>query len=68
MVIDSDEYLQKIDMPELEKLIVAHTGEVGRIQRINIISGKTASRRIRNGLTVFSQKKNFIIQEESMNR
>lgn len=40
MVIDSDEYLQKIDMPELEKLIAAHTGEVGRIQRINIISGK----------------------------
>ena len=61
MVIDSDEFLQQIDMPELEKLIAAHTGST-------LFPEKTASRRIRNGLTVFSQKKNFIIQEESMNR
>lgn len=58
MVIDSDEYLQKIDMPELEKLIVAHTGEVGRIQRINIISGKDGKQENKEWINrIFSKEK-----------
>ena len=68
MVIDSDEYLQKIDLSRLEKMIVEHPGEVGRIQRINIIPEKTASRKIKSGSTVFLQKKVFITREESMSR
>lgn len=58
MVIDSDEYLQKIDMPELEKLIAAHTGEVGRIQRINIISGKDGKQENKEWINrIFSKEK-----------
>ena len=58
MVIDSDEFLQQIDMPELEKLIAAHTGEVGRIQRINIISGKDGKQENKEWINrIFSKEK-----------
>lgn len=38
MVIDSDEFLEDIDMPRLEQLLTAHPGEVGRIRRRNVFS------------------------------
>ena len=59
MVIDSDEYLQKIDLSRLEKMIVEHPGEVGRIQRINIISGKDGKQENKEWINRIFAKESF---------
>lgn len=59
MVIDSDEYLQKIDLSRLEKMIVEHSGEVGRIQRINIISGKDGKQENKEWINRIFAKESF---------
>ena len=40
MVIDSDEFLETIDIPVLTELLQKHPHQVGRIQRKNIFSRK----------------------------
>ena len=59
MVIDSDEYLQKIDLAGVEKMITEHPGEVGRIQRINIISGKDGKQENKEWINRIFAKESF---------
>ncbi len=40
MVLDSDEYIQHLDAEQFFKLIALHPEDVGRIQRINILTRK----------------------------
>mgnify|MGYP004589551867 FL=1 len=49
MVIDSDEFLEKTDLVQLEELIEAHPDDVGRIRRINVFSRDGVGRRTGNG-------------------
>lgn len=59
MVIDSDEYLQQIDRVQLEKMIAEHPGEVGRIRRINIISGKDGKQENKEWINRIFAKESF---------
>lgn len=40
MVLDSDEFVEQMDVAKLERLITKHPGEVGRIQRRNTFTRK----------------------------
>lgn len=37
MMLDSDEYIQEMDLTDLAKAVEAHAGMVGRIRRINLL-------------------------------
>ncbi len=58
MVIDSDEFLEKTDLVQLEELIEAHPDDVGRIRRINVFSRDGVGQENREWLNrIFSKKK-----------
>lgn len=68
MVLDSDEFLEDIDVEELCRQINAHPNEVGRIQRRNFLQEKSSDRKIWNGSIVFSQRTSFIMRKGFMSR
>lgn len=47
LVIDSDEYLQELNLNELWKMVKSHPNDVGRIQRINILNRNGETNRMK---------------------
>lgn len=47
LVVDSDEYLQELNIDELRRIVIAHPKEVGRIQRINFFVRNGESHRMK---------------------
>lgn len=47
MVVDSDEYLQELNIDELWKTVISHPKEVGRIRRINAFVRNAETNRIK---------------------
>lgn len=65
MVLDSDEFVEQLDVSELQKQLLAHPGEVGRIRRRNLFTRDGEQKENREWINRILQKRNFLIRADS---
>lgn len=69
LILDSDEFVEQLDLSALEKQIAAHSGAVGRISAGGMCFTETGrNRRTGSGSTAYSQKNIFTTRAGSMSR
>ena len=62
MVLDSDEFVEQLDVSELQKQLLAHPGEVGRIRRRNLFTRDGEKKENREWINRIFAKEEFSYQ------